>query len=69
MRFQPCRYSSAQSSWAFQQRVRKWQPLGGLAGDGTSPSSTMRSPEPLALGSGIGTADSSACVYGWVARS
>ena len=42
------------------QRVWKWQPEGGRIGFGTSPCSTMR--WRLALGSGIGTAESSASV-------
>ena len=44
------------------QRGWKAQPLGGLIGLGTSPSSTVRS--RLAVGSGLGTADSNALVYG-----
>ena len=55
--------SSAQMSWAFQQRVRNRQPDGGFAGLGTSPSSTIRS-RPRWPGSGTGTADRSAWVYG-----
>src|SRR5690606_4874078 len=40
----------------------KGQPGGGLAGEGTSPRSTIRS--RLRPGSATGTADRSACVYG-----
>src|SRR5579872_4929679 len=56
----------AQISWAFQQRVRKRQPEGGLIGEGTSPVSRIRSraAASLRVGSGIGTAESSALVYG-----
>ena len=54
---------------AFQHRVRNRQPLGGFAGLGTSPSSTMRRRARSLRGSGTGTADSSACVYGWPACS
>jgi hypothetical protein len=35
--------SVAHLSWAFQQRVRKRQPLGGSIGLGTSPTRRMRS--------------------------
>ena len=56
--------SSAQIGCAFQQRVRNRQPDGGFAGLGTSPSSTIRLRLPRWPGSSIGTADSSACVYG-----
>src|SRR5207253_8918744 len=45
-----------------QQRVWNRQPDGGLAGDGTSPASTRRFFR--IRGSGFGTADSSAIVYG-----
>ena len=44
------------------QRGWKGQPLGGLAGEGTSPCRTMR--VRRRVGSGTGTAESSACVYG-----
>ena len=44
------------------QRGWKGQPEGGFAGDGTSPGRTMR--WRFASGSGTGTADRSACVYG-----
>src|SRR2546423_15021257 len=56
--------SSAQIGCAFQQRVRNLQPEGGLAGLGTSPSSTIPLRLPRCPGSSIGTAESSACVYG-----
>ena len=55
---------SAQIACAFQHRVRNRQPDGGFAGLGTSPSSTIRSRLPRWPGSSIGTAESSACVYG-----
>ncbi|CAM5411160.1 hypothetical protein KAURM247S_02841 [Kitasatospora aureofaciens] len=61
--------SSEQRSCAFQQRVRKRQPDGGLAGEGMSPLRMIRSRDSRAVGSGTGTADSSAWVYGWVALS
>ena len=44
--------------------MRKRQPDGGFAGLGTSPSSTIRLRLPRWPGSSIGTAESSACVYG-----
>ena len=53
---------SAQMSCAFQHRVRKRQPDGGLAGRGTSPCEMIRSRCSRAVGSGTGTADSSAWV-------
>src|SRR5262249_42931916 len=52
----------AQTACALKQRVRKRQPEGGAAGLGTSPRSTMRRRARSRRGSGIGTADSSACV-------
>jgi hypothetical protein len=45
---------------AIGQRVWKWQPGGGLSGLGTSPCSRMR--WRFTVGSGIGTAESSASV-------
>ena len=57
--------SSAHTSVAFQQRVRKRHPDGGSVGVGGSPSSTMRRRPRSISGSGIGAADSSAWVYGW----
>ena len=45
------------------QRVWKTQPLGGLAGLGISPSRRMRA---AGSPSTLGTADSSASVYGWL---
>lgn len=45
---------------AFGQRVWKGQPGGGAMGEGTSPLSTMRF--DLRVGSGTGTAESSASV-------
>ena len=47
--------STAQISCAFQQRVLKRQPLGGLTGLGTSPSRTIRLPRPL--GTWVGERD------------
>ena len=46
----------------FGQRVQKWQPVGGFAGLGTSPSRMICVAFPPPTGSGIGTADSSALV-------
>ena len=54
----------AQISVAQGHRVWKLQPGGGSIGLGTSPCSTSRSRAALRFGSGIGTADSSAFVYG-----
>ncbi|CAM5307933.1 hypothetical protein SVIOM74S_01446 [Streptomyces violarus] len=52
---------------AFQHRVWKRHPLGGAIGEGTSPLSRMRSLlAALRRGSGIGTADSRALVYGCI---
>ena len=53
----------AHSSIAIGQRVRKTQPEGGLIGLGMSPCKITRS--RLMVGSGIGTAERSASVYGW----
>jgi len=47
----------------FAQRVWNLQPLGGLAGDGISPFKIIRF--IFTSGSGTGTAEKSACVYGW----
>ncbi len=52
-------------SSAFQHRVRNRHPDGGLAGLGTSPCSTIRCRWRSFLGSGTGTAESRAWVYGW----
>jgi hypothetical protein len=57
--------SSAQDGRAIGHRVRKPQPEGLLSGDGTSSPSRARRARP-ASGSGRGTADSSARVYGWI---
>ena len=54
--------AQAASFCGWWQRGWKTQPLGGFAGDGTSPLSTMR--RLVAVGSGTGTAERSACVYG-----
>lgn len=54
--------SAAHLSCAFQQRVRKRQPLGGLAGLGGSPTSTICERVARAFGSGTGTALSKAWV-------
>ena len=51
-----------------QQRVWKRQPDGGLTGDGTSPLRMIRRRRDSTTGSGIGTADSRATVYGWSGR-
>ena len=56
-------------SSAFQQRVRKRQPDGGSAGRGHVALSMIRSRPSRAVGSGTGTADSSAWVYGCVGWS
>ncbi len=58
-------WPAASSSCLRQQRVRNRQPDGGLAGLGTSPWRMIRSRACSRCGSGSGTADSSACVYGW----
>ena len=60
--------SCEQISWAFQQRVWKRHPDGGFAGDGTSPTRTIWSRLPRSVGSGTGTAESRAWVYGCVGR-
>ena len=52
----------SQSAWAFQQRVRKRHPEGGLTGDGTSPSSMIRFRDRSVVGLAMGTADSKAFV-------
>ncbi len=57
------------TSWAFQHRVENRQPGGGLTGEGTSPVSRIWSRSVRRLVSGIGTADSSAIVYGCIGRS
>ena len=56
--------SVVQISVAHGHRVWKLQPGGGSIGLGTSPCSTSRSRAALRFGSGMGTADSSAFVYG-----
>ena len=58
--------SSLAKTW---QRVRKRQPLGGLAGLGTSPVMMIRCRCRSLPGSGIGTALISAWVYGCDGRS
>ena len=62
--------TSAQTGAAFQHRVRNRHPEGGFTGLGTSPVSTIRFCWRCRsrLGSGTGTADSSACVYGCIGR-
>src|SRR3546814_10975729 len=55
--------AASSSAWR-QQRVRKRQPDGGSAGEGTSPCRMIRSRLFSRRGSGSGTADSRACVYG-----
>src|SRR5262249_27800330 len=54
--------ASAQSAVALGQRVRNRQPLGGSKGDGRSPVSITRGLFASRSGSGIGTAEISACV-------
>src|SRR6476469_3873205 len=55
---------------AFQHRVWNRQPLGGAIGEGTSPRSRIRSLlAPRRLGSGTGTADIRALVYGCIGAS
>lgn len=56
--------TSRHSSIAIGQRVWKTQPGGGRNGDGTSPTRMMRSRVRSISGSVIGTAESSARVYG-----
>ena len=46
----------------------KRQPVGGVIGLGTSPTRTIRSRRSTTSGSGIGTAESSASVYGCTGR-
>jgi hypothetical protein len=53
-------HAASRAGW--WHRGWKTHPLGGLAGEGTSPVRTMR--DLRRAGSGIGTAESSACVYG-----
>ena len=60
---------SRHSSWANGQRGWKRQPVGGLTGLGTSPVRIMRWRLRSIAGSGIGTAESSALVYGCSGRS
>ena len=60
--------SCEQMSCAFQQRVWNRHPDGGFAGEGTSPTRTIWSRLPRRVGSGAGTAESSAWVYGCVGR-
>ena len=52
-----------------QHRVWKWQPDGGLTGDGTSPLRMIRRRRPSITGSGTGIADRSATEYGWSGRA
>ena len=54
-----------QISWAFQHLVLNTQPAGGLIGEGRSPLRMIRSLLRSDLGSGCGTADNNAVVYGW----
>ena len=56
--------TSQTPSWKRGQRGWKLQAAGGLIGFGTSPSSTICFRARPSSGSGIGTADSSAPVYG-----
>src|SRR5690606_6651097 len=56
--------SVAHLGWAHGQRVWNLHPDGGFAGDGRSPWSRMRSRRSSASGSGRGTADMRALVYG-----
>ncbi len=49
-----------QTGCAMGQRVQKLQPLGGFAGDGTSPFRMIRARVDSRAGSGSGTAESSA---------
>ena len=56
--------SVRQRSMAIGQRVLKRQPVGGLIGLGTSPSSGIRRRTRSVVGSGIGADENSARVYG-----
>src|SRR5262249_46896657 len=56
--------STRQRSWAFQQREAKTQPAIGAVRSGGSPSSMIRLRPRSTAGSGSGTAESSAIVYG-----
>ena len=58
------RSSAQRVGCAHGQRVWNRQPDGGLAGDGRSPASRIRSRRSSTSGSGTGTADISARVYG-----
>ncbi len=58
-------FSTSQTpSLAMGQRGWNLQPVGGSSGLGTSPLRIVR--RRLRVGSGIGIAESSASVYGWV---
>src|SRR5215469_13635599 len=57
--------SRVQISVAYRQRGWNRHPDGGATGLGTSPSSTICSRRAESSGSGTGTADSRASVYGW----
>ena len=61
--------SGSSSSRRSQQRVWNRHPDGGLAGDGTSPRRIIRLRVLSTRGSGIGTALTSATVYGCSGRS
>ncbi len=61
--------TSLQIFWAFQHRVWNLQPVGGFTGLGTSPVRMIRLRVSSIAGSGIGTAESSAWLYGWSGRS
>ena len=54
--------ASVQRCCAFQHRERNRHPDGGFAGLGTSPSSSIRSRDRCATGSGMGAAEMSAAV-------
>ena len=56
--------TSLHASIAQGQRVWKRQPCGGFIGEGTSPCKTMRRRVASMTGSGTGTAEMSAFVYG-----
>ena len=55
---------AAQSAIAYWHLVLKWQPDGGSIGDGTSPFRIIRSRFASTSGSGTGTAEIRALVYG-----
>ena len=57
--------TASEQAWrAIGQRVRKAQPVGGASGDGRSPFRIVRRRARSTTGSGTGTAEIKARVYG-----